>query len=363
MFDRGPDVATFEVRNYDTVQSYIKEHNISCEWRGAFSCRSFNTPDSTKAAFAEVEILKKNDPTLGAKIQTEADATKIKEKYHVVEPEDCGVTVTQGAASLWPYKYVAFILEKLVRSGQLNLQTKTPVNSLEALPNGGARLHTDRGSIEARTVILATNAYTSHLLPSFADLIVPVRGSMSALLPPESLKERLPGSYGFVAALGQSVNHDDYLVQRPYKDEPNLTGHLMFGGGSGKMDLERIGASDDSIIDKGSAAYLRSALLTLMDLGLGSEDLTELKATHEWTGIMGYSRDEHPWVGAVPDLPGVWLAAGYTGKLTNSFFLSLRQLHVIFFYASSRTDRANETNKKNFRPWNAEWNAVRQGCG
>ena len=81
MFDRGPDVATFEVRNYDTVQSYIKEHNISCEWRGAFSCRSFNTPDSTKAAFAEVEILKKNDPTLGAKIQTEADATKIKEKF------------------------------------------------------------------------------------------------------------------------------------------------------------------------------------------------------------------------------------------------------------------------------------------
>lgn len=33
-----------------------------------------------------------------------------------------------------------------------------------------------------------------------------------------------------------------------------------------------------------------------------------------WTGIMGYSSDGAPWVGAVPDLPpGLWIPAGFTG--------------------------------------------------
>ena len=39
----------------------------------------------------------------------------------------------------------------------------------------------------------------------------------------------------------------------------------------------------------------------------------ELNATHEWTGIMGYSRDEHPWVGQVPDKPNLFVSAGFTG--------------------------------------------------
>ena len=39
----------------------------------------------------------------------------------------------------------------------------------------------------------------------------------------------------------------------------------------------------------------------------------ELTATHEWTGIMGFSRDEHPWVGPVTDKPGLYIAAGFTG--------------------------------------------------
>jgi hypothetical protein len=28
---------------------------------------------------------------------------------------------------------------------------------------------------------------------------------------------------------------------------------------------------------------------------------------------MGYSRDDHPWVGKVPEKQGLWLAGGYTG--------------------------------------------------
>jgi glycine/D-amino acid oxidase-like deaminating enzyme len=94
---------------------------------------------------------------------------------------------------------------------------------------------------------------------------------------------------------------------------PNPAGHLMFGGGRGAGNLPTIGVSDDTVIDPDSAAYLRTALLKVMELDGETEGVKELKAAAEWTGIMGYSRDDHPWVGKVPEKEGLWLSGGYTG--------------------------------------------------
>lgn len=135
---------------------------------------------------------------------------------------------------------------------------------------------------------------------------------MSALLPPEN-STLLPNSYGMVAALGQPANNDDYLIQRPFSHVPNPRGHLMFGGGRGAGNLPSIGVSDDSIIDTHSAAYLRRALLSVLELDGDTQGVKELEAVAQWTGIMGYSRDDHPWVGEVPGRKGVWVCAGYTG--------------------------------------------------
>jgi glycine/D-amino acid oxidase-like deaminating enzyme len=179
------------------------------------------------------------------------------------------------------------MLEHLVKAGQLNLQTNTPVNKITST-DGKHTLHTDRGEISAKNIILATNGYTSAILPHFADLVVPVRGEMSALLPPKG-STILPDSHGMVAALGQPANNDDYLVQRPFEAVPNPRGHLMFGGGRGAGHLPTIGVSDDSIIDEDSAAYLRSALLKVLQLDGETEGLKELEAVGQWTGIMGYS--------------------------------------------------------------------------
>jgi len=100
---------------------------------------------------------------------------------------------------------------------------------------------------------------------------------------------------------------DDYLVQRP--DE--FSAHLMFGGG--RSYGPSLGISDDGEVDENVAKYLRTALPRLLLPGEGKEGEEELKATHEWTGIMGFSRDNLPWVGEVPGHEGVFVAAGYTG--------------------------------------------------
>ena len=270
-----------------------------------------------KAAADDVRDLKRNAPELGKEVTVIEDEEEL--RRHRVNGAP-GATLSACAGSLWPYKLIAFILEKLIREGCLNLQTKTPVTRIEPCTENakglttelGQILHTPRGIVKARHVILATNGYTSHLLPEFADLIVPERGVMTALVPPAKSK-RLENSYGFVGALGGNPIHDDYLNQRPFSDVPNPAGQLMFGGGYAGKKLNMIGETDDSVLDEGSAKYLREALLKLLILGGEIDGLKELEATHQWSGIWGTSKDHHPWVGAVPDRPGVWLAGGYSG--------------------------------------------------
>lgn len=236
----------------------------------------------------EIEYLGKVAPELRSLVTIIRDKEEMKK--HRVSPDAIGIALSQGAASLWPYKLVTFTLEQLVKAGQLNLQTNTPVDNI-TFSDGKHRLHTSRGAIDAKNVILATNGYTSALLPHFADLIVPVRGEMSALLPPKG-STILPDSHGMVGALGQPANNDDYLIQRPLEGVPNPRGHLMFGGGRGAGHLPTIGVSDDSVIDGDSAAYLRSALLNVLELDGETEGLKELEAIGEWTGIMGYSKSD-----------------------------------------------------------------------
>ncbi|KAL9123855.1 MAG: hypothetical protein Q9217_006755 [Psora testacea] len=313
LFDSAPEVAAFEVHNYDAVESYIREHNVPCEWRSGKACRSFWTQYLFKAAAHEVEILKDTAPDLGDKIAVVRGEDELR-KYKVNGAP--GATITTGAASLWPYKLIAFMLEQAIKDGRLNLQTNTPVTNLEACSaaNDGATyfLSTPRGNIRARHVVLATNAYTSHLLPEFADLIVPERGFMSALLPPKNSR-RLAYSYGFVGANNGNPLHDDYLNQRPFSGVPNPSAHLMFGGGHVARTTRSIGETDDSVLDEGSATYLRRELLHLLTLDGETQGVEELQATHQWSGIWGVSKDRHPWVGGVPGRKGVWVAGGYSG--------------------------------------------------
>ena len=273
--------------------------------------------------------LKRHAPELGKEVEVIDDEDEL--RAHRVNGAS-GATLTAGAGSLWPYKLITFILEKLIKEGHLNLQTKTPVTKLEYdtdttnnVTGPKEILHTPRGIIKARHVILATNGYTSHLLPEFSDLIVPERGIMTALLPPANSK-RLDNSYGFVGAFGGNPIHDDYLNQRPFSHFAGGGGgggHLMFGGGYVGETLPRIGETDDSVLDEGTVGYLRGALLKLLLLG-GDEGETEkekLVATHAWSGIWGTSKDRHPWVGPVPGREGVWLAGGYSGTLFHALLL------------------------------------------
>jgi glycine/D-amino acid oxidase-like deaminating enzyme len=114
----------------------------------------------------------------------------------------------------------------------------------------------------------------------------------------------------------QTINQDDYLIQREFSEVDGSGGQLMFGGGRSYAAHAGVGVSDDSHIDPPAASYLRRELNNLLDL---NNDDEELQAQWEWSGIMGYSRDGHPWVGEVREEwgigggKGLWISGGFTG--------------------------------------------------
>lgn len=321
IYANPPDVADFEVRNYDAIKELVEKNDIQCDWKSLSSVHTYLSRSMFDIAAEEAKILQKLDPSLASLVAIVSKESKNPSLDDLRIPTAAGAIVQSKAASLWPYKLVSWILENLLSSksleGSFNLQTTTPVTHLQKVDDGSWIVHTARGMIATNKVLLATNAYTSYLLPEFSDLIVPVRGEMSSLIPPKStrpaaINESLTYSYSFMGHASQNIDQDDYLVQRPFAGDRG--GELMFGGGRWFAAKGGIGVSDDSGIDDPAAAYLRRELNIVLNL---QNDDEELEASWEWSGIMGFSRDGRPWVGEVLEEmgggKGLWVCAGFTG--------------------------------------------------
>ncbi len=336
------------MQNFRTLEKLVAKNNIQCDWKTLFGVQSFLSKSMFEIAVQMFEDSSKRDPEIvkQAKVITKDSQSPSLEDLRI--PSAVGAIVQTPAASLWPYKLVAWILERLLSLNKLskpsfNLQTNTPATHLQKTENGSWVIHTSRGMIAAKKVLLTTNGYTSHLLPAFSDLIVPVRGEMSSLLPPKSMapgteNPPLKNSYGFLGNKRQNINQDDYLVQRSFSTHGD-GGELMFGGGRSYAANAGVGVSDDSSIDVPAAAYLRQELSKVLDL---KNDGQELRASHEWSGIMGYSRDERPWVGEVSeglDLgggEGLFVCAGFTGHGMPNAFLSAKAAVELMMGSSAR---------------------------
>lgn len=137
---------------------------------------------------------------------------------------------TFTAGHIWPYKMVMHLLKGVVEKGA-NLQTHTPVTRVsdKPLPDGRWEVVTERGTIRAKKVLLATNAYTPRIAPEFKNHIVPVRGICSRIVVPKGKTAPfLPQTY--------SVRHGpamyDYLI-------PRNDGSIIVGGGKPRFWSDR----------------------------------------------------------------------------------------------------------------------------
>ncbi|RCI09166.1 hypothetical protein L249_1505 [Ophiocordyceps polyrhachis-furcata BCC 54312] len=275
VWNSSPAVARFELATHDMLAELVGKEGIACDWHEVGGVHALLTAAELEAARTQIRRLEGQ-----ADLRDKAVLVEDREALRELRLGEAvvGAVVQKVAATCWPYKLVAAVLESLLEKddGMMNLQTGTPV----------------RGDLSAPDVVLATNGYTSYLVPGMADLIVPVQGQVCALRPPSDDAEELKHSHSWLPTAS-----DDYLMQRP-----GSKGLLIFGGERCSVPGGRIGISHDDDVDPVIGARLRRAMAPAMRLrprGAGPErDVLEAEA--EWSGVMGYSRDGHPWVGAVP---------------------------------------------------------------
>ncbi|KAK0745380.1 FAD dependent oxidoreductase [Apiosordaria backusii] len=338
VYGHNPAVATFELETFSFLEKLVKDENIDCDWitlQGGVHA-FLSTPLFTTAV-SQISSLTKTHPVLAAQLEI-IPPTNPSKLAHLKVPHCHGAIIQKTAASLWPYKLTSHVLSSLLtttpttKQQNFNLQTNTPVLSISRPPSPSCsspnpkkwQITTPRGTITTPQILLATNGYTSHLLPSFSDLIVPVRGQISAIIPPSlSPTNTLKYSYLFAAdpEKGQHAPRDDYLVQRPVLTSI-AGGEMIFGGGRRLALKLGLGQYRDDELEPTVAQYLRSNLSPPLNIGGG--EAGELPAKYEWTGIMGYSRDSNAWVGEVPSHKGIWVCAGYTGHGMPAAALSAR---------------------------------------
>ena len=141
----------------------------------------------------------------------------------------------------------------------------------------------------AQKVLLATNAYSVNLHPYFTGKIIPTRAQCLVTAPLEKPALNTCGysDYGFMY----------YRM--------TFDGRLLIGGGR-KLNKALENDTTDDRVTTPVQAHLDNYLATRF---------SDVKAPvdRRWAGIMGFTPDGLPMVGALPDMPDVGFAVGFSG--------------------------------------------------
>ncbi|MFI7587718.1 NAD(P)/FAD-dependent oxidoreductase [Spongisporangium articulatum] len=276
---------------------------IACDYRRGGTLYLARTTVQRDRARAGVE----DDEALGSPDGlTWLSATEAAEQVGVAGV--LGAAYTPHCARLQPARLVRG-LARVVEGRGVSLFEESPALRLEP-----GRAVTSTGTVHAKVVVRATEAWTARLPGSRRD-VVPVYSLMVATRP-------LPQSFWDVAGLarGQTFTDERHLIiygQRTADDR------LAFGGRGAPYHF---GSTIAPANDRSERVFAKLRL-TLRELfpGLSRDDFT-----HAWGGPLGIPRDWHASVGLDPATGLAW-AGGYVGDglaTTNLAGRTLRDLSL-----------------------------------
>jgi len=205
--------------------------------------------------------------------------------------------------SLWPYKFVTQLLERVLSKGNANLQTNTAVTAIETDDDdGGYTVNTNRGQVKTPIIVFATNGYTAGLLPQYRNIITPTKATASHItVPLDQHAPYLSNTYN----IRYAPNRVDYLNPRP-------DGSIVVGGGKWTYEKERelwYNVHDDSTLIEPARHYFDG----LMQRHFRGWEDSGAETESVWTGIQGVTKDGLPHIGKVPGTSGQYILAGYNG--------------------------------------------------
>ena len=194
-----------------------------------------------------------------------------------------------GDGTYHPYRYAHGLLRSALDAG-VELYTRTAVQQVQSARADRHHVRTARGTITARRVIVATNAFTRLLFPELAA----IQPRQSQIMLTEHAPDR---------TRGRAITCDDGPAFFNQPRAGAVSGHapLLMGGGA-----DRPMRNPHS---RRRSARVHTQLLALRDRFF--PELRGCPPSAEWVGAMGFTPDELPAIGFLR--PGVVIAAGYNG--------------------------------------------------
>lgn len=263
----------------DYIEQTIADEQIDCDFARSGHVTLAAKPRHFQAMIHEVQWFQRTlqyaDTWVVSKDQLRQEVGST--VYH-------GGQVDRNSAALHPAKYVFGLAAAAARQGA-QLVEQAQVTGLVRRDQEFV-LGTTRGKVAAREVLLATNGYTTNLVPAARRGIFPV-GSyiiVTEPLPTDLQQELSPRNRMFF----DSKNFLNYFRITP-------DGRMLFGGRhnlSTRLDL------------------LDSARMMQVRMVEVFPQLANTPVTHTWTGKLGITFDLMPHIGCVE---GVHYAYGYAG--------------------------------------------------
>ncbi len=289
----------FSEINLELLRNEIIEEDSTLEFdpKGTFSLAS------TEPEFTELKHT--------AKLMQKLDIAVEMLDVHAIT-ERLGVANFVGGikylkdASINPMKLVDKMTQKVRAYENCEVFENTEVYDIEQTPGGTTVIKTSQFEIESQVAVLALNGYSASFKKYFADKIYPTRGQIMVTEPVPKIMEG-PCYANFVL---------DYFRQL-------ADGRVLIGGFRQLEKATEVGYSDHTtdVIQSALYEFLQTHIPVLRDK----------KVTHRWAGVMGFSFDGQPLVGAMPDQPQVYFVGGFTGHGLGLAFHSGKALVDLMF--------------------------------
>ena len=265
-------------RSHQRVRQLVESLGIDCDYRSRGGLRLAVTPEEAEDQRASLADLHADGFRL---LETPVRAAV---PGYAAEHFAAAFALAEDG-ELHPVRFLHGLARAAIAQG-VPLYEATPLEA--ATWDAGAwSARTPRGTIRARTLVLATNAFTPRLCPMLDPLIAPRRGQMLATAPLD--REIIPQP---------TSAHWGYRYWRQLPDR-----RLIIGGWR-DLDLDGEVGFDDRPTPPIQAG-IEEGLKVLVPEGAPIE--------HRWAGTMGFARDGRPLVGWLDAEHHLAICAGFTG--------------------------------------------------
>jgi glycine/D-amino acid oxidase-like deaminating enzyme len=267
------------LESIDTVERIVREENINCGFARCGHLLTANKPKHYEALNEEAEFMEKEfNHQVKLLPRAEQRAEIGSEVYY-------GGLLDECSGGLNPAQYVSGLAGAAEKAGA-RLQARTRVIKLERKENGFF-LETERGSLQAESVLVATSGYTGNVTKKLQKKIIPIGSFIIAT-------EKLPD-----AVVRELIPRDRMVFD--YKHYLNYfrlwENRLIFGGRA-------------AFFPETSGTIQRSAEILRREMIQVYPQLKDVKVEYVWGGTLDFAFDMMTHVGEVD---GIYYSLGYAG--------------------------------------------------